>query len=299
MGERLIISIRKGMRARIPARTIFILIAALCLCSVLPAAPKQADPAKLAAILKRSEEYCRRLEKAALDFVCQEEVKEASRYYASQTDVYRYDYQFSRMVQSEDHASKADVYLYDYQFIRKNLETKEKRDLISVNGKKKNIQDSSLHTDMVFYKNVFLGPVGLLSTFWQDYFDYKLIGEDTVNKEKTVVIEATPGPELTEPHPYGRVWVKEDDGSVLKIVWKQESLRNFQGIEEWAKAHDAVPQITAFCEYGFEKNGLRFPSRNYAENASLRKNGHKFVHTKISVRYKNYKFFTVETEIKY
>jgi hypothetical protein len=287
------------MRAHIPARTIFILIAALCLCSAQPAAPGQTDPGKLAAILKKSEEYCRRLEKAALDFVCQEEVKEASRYYASQTDVYRYDYQFSRMVQSEDHASKADVYLYDYQFIRKGGETKEKRDLISVNGKKKNIQDSSLHTDMVFYKNVLLGPVGLLSTFWQDYFDYKLIGEDAVNKEKAVVIDAAPKPKLTEAHPYGRVWVKEDDGSVLKIVWDQKSLGNFQSIEEWAKTQNAEPLITAFSEFAFEKNGLRFPSRNFVENAVVQKGGQKYVFTEISVRYKNYKFFTVETEIEY
>ena len=283
----------------VPVRTIFILIAGLCLSSVWPGAPEQADQTRLSAILKKSEEYCRRLEKAALDFVCQEEVKEASRYYASQTDVYRYDYQFNRMVQSEDHAPKADVYLYDYQFIRKGVETKEKRDLISVNGKKKNIQDSSLHTDMIFYKNVLLGPVGLLSRFWQDYFDYKLIGEDTVNKEKAVVIEATPGPKLTEAHPYGRVWVKEQDGSVLKIVWDQRSLGNYKSIEEWAKTQDAKPLITAFSEYGFEKNGVRFPSRNFVENAIVQKGGQKYVFTEISVRYKDYKFFTVETEIKY
>jgi hypothetical protein len=278
---------------------IFIFLGALCFTLVQPSAQEQPDQARLEAILKKSAEYCQRLDKAALDFVCLEEVTEASRYSATTTEDFPYDYQFNRIEISGDSTPQTYVYLYDYQFIRKDTETKETRNLIAVNGKKKNIQDSSLHTVTFQYKNVLFGPVGLLSKSWQAYFEYKLIGEDPVNKEKTVVIEATPGPELTEPHPYGRAWVKEDDGSVLKIVWKQESLRNFQDIEEWAKAHDAVPQITAFCEYGFEKNGLRFPSRNYAENASLRKNGDKFVHTKISVRYKNYKFFTVETEIKY
>jgi outer membrane lipoprotein-sorting protein len=278
---------------------IFILIAAIWFSSAHQNTQEQADQARLAAILKKSEDYCRRLENAALDFVCFEEVTEASRYYASNTDAYVYDYQFNRMEVSRYDTPQKDVYLYDYQFIRKDMETKEKRNLIAVNGKKTNIQDSSLNTVMFQYKNVLFGPVGLLSKSWQAYLDYRLIGEDTINKERAVVIEATPGPALNEPHCYGKIWVKEDDGSVLKIVWDQKSLGNFQSVEEWAKVHDAEPQITAFSEYGFEKNGLRFPSRNYTENAHIKKDKQKFVNAEISIRYKNYKFFTVETEIKY
>jgi len=200
---------------------------------------------------------------------------------------------------SRSETAQTDVYLYDYQFIRKDLETKEKRNLIAVNGKKTNIQDSSLNTVMFQYKNVLFGPVGLLSKSWQAYLDYRIIGEDTINKERAVVIEATPGPAVNEPHCYGRIWIKEDDGSVLKIVWDQKSLGNFQSVEEWAKAYDAEPQITAFSEYGCEKNGLRFPSRNYTENAQVKKDKQKFVNAEISIRYKKYRFFTVETEIKY
>ena len=276
-----------------------VILVALGLSLVQPKAREQPDQARLVAILKKSAEYCQRLEKAALDFVCLEEVTEPSRYDTSKSDVYLHDSEFSYRQVLQDHSPPANVYLYDYQFIRKGLEAREKRNLIAVNGKKKNIQDSSLHTVMFQYKNVLFGPAGLLSKSWQSYFSYKLVGEDFVNKEKVVVIEATPALPLAEPHPYGRVWVKEEDGSVLKIVWDQRSLANFQSIEEWAKAHDAIPQIIAFCEYGFEKNGLYFPSRNYAENASIKTNKKKFVYTKVDVRYKNYKFFTVETEIKY
>jgi hypothetical protein len=287
------------MMANHIARKIIVLISTAFIFSTRQNAPVQADQLRLAALLKKSADYCRRLESAALDFVCLEEVREASRYYASNSDIYRYDYQFNRLETSRDQTPKTDVYLYDYQFIRKGMETQEKRNLISVNGKKKNIQDSSLQTSLFFYKNVLLGPVGLLSKSWQGHFAYQFIGEDSVKKEKTVVIEVTPGLTLTEAHPYGRAWVKEDDGSVLKIVWDQKSLGNFQTVEEWAKAQNAEPMITAFSEYGFEKNGLHFPSRNYVENAFIKKGGQKFVNTEISVRYKNYKFFTVETEVKY
>jgi hypothetical protein len=227
--------------------------------------------------LAKSAEYCRRLDRAALDFICLEEVTEFSRYYTPHTD----------------------VYLYDYQFIRKNAETKERRNLIAVNGKKASIQDSSLNTVMFQYKNVLFGPVGLLSRSWQTYFKYRLTGEGTIHNEKAVVVEATPGPQLVEPRLYGKIWIKEDDGSVLKIVWDQKSLGNFQSIEEWAKAHEAEPQITAFSEYGFEKNGIRFPSRSYTEQAYIRKDKVKFANAEISIVYRDYKFFTVETEIKY
>ena len=237
----------------------------------------QADSERLAAILKKAEKYCQRLDRAALDFVCLEEVTEMTRHFTPKTD----------------------VYLYDYQFIRKNNETKEQRILIAVNGEETNIQDSSLKTFMFQYKNVLFGPVGLLSQTWQAYHDYKFIGEEVVNKEKVVVIEATPGVNLVQPHCYGKLWVKEEDGSVLKIVWDQRSLGIFQSIEEWAKNHDVEPEITAYCEYGFEKNGIRFPSRSYTENAYIDKNKRKFVNAEISIRYKDYKFFTVETEIKY
>jgi hypothetical protein len=66
-----------------------------------------------------------------------------------------------------------------------------------------------------------------------------------------------------------------------------------------ARPHDAALQITAYSEYGFEKNGLRFPSRSYTEYAYIEKNKRKFVSAEISIFYTNYKFFTVETEVKY
>ena len=240
-------------------------------------ASNQADSARLAAVLKKAGEYCQRLERAALDFVCLEEVTELS-------------VRFTPV---------SSVHLYDYQFIRKNQETKEKRDLVAVDGKKVNVRDSALQTVMFSYENVLFGPVGLLSPFWQAHHDYRIVGEEGTGQGRAVIIEAKPGADPRERHPYGRLWVREDDGGVLKIVWDQESLGNFRYVEEWAKSHDVEPRVTAFCEYGVEKNGLRFPSRNYSEQAYVDKDGRKIVGAMITVSYKKYKFFTVETEVKY
>jgi hypothetical protein len=255
---------------------IFSLIVVLGFSPVRQSPERQPERLRLAAILKKAEGYCQRLENAALDFVCLEEVTERTWHLDLRTD----------------------VYLYDYQYIRKNQEAKEKRNLIAVNGKTEDIRDSPLQTIVFRYENVLFGPVGLLSRSWQAYHDFRFIGEDSFNKERTVVIEATPKPEFIKPHCYGRIWIREKDGSVLKIVWDQRSIGNFRSVEEWAKAHEAEPRIMAFSEYGLEKNGLRFPTRNYTENASIGKDERKSVSAEVNSLYRRYKFFTVETEIK-
>ena len=103
-----------------------VLSAALCALSVQPCAQEAADQARLAAILKKSAEYCSRLERAALDFICFEEVTEET-------------VRFTR---------KTTVYLYDYQFVRKDKKAQEKRELISVDGQKSKDRKSSLQTVM-------------------------------------------------------------------------------------------------------------------------------------------------------
>ena len=270
----------RNKAGRHPA-TYFLGVSAFVLTSLWPGGQsRQSEPAdspRLSAVLKKAAEYCRKLDRAALDFICLEEVTEMTRSFTPHTD----------------------VTLYDYQFIRKNRETQEKRNLVAVDGKKTEVHDSPLYTAAFQYKNVMFGPVGLLSSTWQAYHDFKLADEELFSKDRVVVVEATPNSFLVTPHCYGKIWIKEDDGSVLKIVWDQRSLGNFRSAEDWAKAHDAELQITAYTEFGFEKNGLRFPSRNYSEYAYLDKNKRKFVNAEISIVYKNYKFFTVETEVKY
>ncbi|MBP1769603.1 MAG: hypothetical protein H6P96_221 [Candidatus Aminicenantes bacterium] len=243
----------------------------------LPGPQEPSDQARLATILEKAAHYCWRLDRAALDFVCLEEVSEMK----------------------DRHLRHFDVFLYDYQFVRKKDEIKEQRNLIAIDGRKASRQSPPIQPAAFRYKNVLFGPVGLLSESWQAYHSYRIVGEEKILDEKAVVVEATPLPKAHEPHPYGRIWIKESDGSVLKIAWDQASLGNFGEIEEWAAENESQPRITAYCEYRFEKNGLRFPSRNFTQQAYIRKDRSIFVNAEISVVYKNYKFFTVETAVAY
>jgi hypothetical protein len=232
---------------------------------------------RLATILERAANYCRKLDRAALDFVCLEEVTELANRHTRQTD----------------------VFLYDYQFIRKKDEVKEQRNLVAVDGRKAHRPLPPVQPAAFRYKNVLFGPIGLLSESWQAFHSYRIVGEERLFDEKSVVVEAAPLPIPHEPHPYGKIWIREADGSVLKIAWDQTSLGNFGEIAAWAAENESRPLITAFSEYRFVKNGLRFPSRNFTQQAYIRKDRSKFVNAEISVVYKDYKFFTVETEVSY
>ncbi len=254
-------------------------------------------------MLTKARGYCQRLEMAALDFVCQEEVSE--RYDATRETTQdllvpgqKTGYVGTEPIQMTTPVKASHRFLYDYQFVRKDQQAKEKRELLEVNGKKSR-QGSYAAPTQFQYENILFGPVGLLSESWQPYHKFEIVGEDIINGERWVVLEATLKAPIGRPHAYGRVWVKEADGSVFKIAWEQKSLGNFQVIEERAKQLKAEPQVTSLSEYGFEKNGLRFPSRDSTEEAYIGKDGKKFVRAETIIVYKNYKFFTVETEIKY
>jgi len=75
-------------------------------------------------------------------------------------------------------------------------------------------------------------------------------------------------------------------------------MSDFERAEKEAKKMGARPQITLTSEYAFEKNGIRFPSRYIIREEYIHPNWGKEKKSEITVVYKNYKFFTVDTEIK-
>ncbi len=235
------------------------------------------DRTALTDVLRKAEAYCLRLENAALDFICLEDVTEL----------------YSRFTPTTD------VYLYDYQYVRKDKEAREKRTLLAKNGGKAGQGDTGLKTVMISYQNALFGPVGLMSKYWQSYHDYTLVARETLEKKRVLVVDARPRPDNPIRHPYGRIWVREADGAVLRIAWDQESVGNFEDLEGWVRAFDAVPAITAITDYGVEKNGLRFPSTSSTEQACITADDRKTVFSRLTVVYKKYKFFTVETEVRY
>lgn len=260
----------------------------------------QAEEVRLPAVLNRAVRYCRRLESAALDFVCLEEIAEKIDFSRDREDEISFIVPSGVRTQIKIAKRKQEnTYLYDFQFTRKGELKKENRNLLEKNRKPAKEKDAPLETSVFQVRNVLFGPLGLLSENRQGYHDYQLVTVEGGPDEKIAVIDATPKKTFTGGHGYGRIWVRVADGAVLKIEWKPESIPDLEGLQARAKKYDSELAVTLITEYGFEKNGIRFPSQDTSEEAYLKPDGRKFVRSRTSVIYRDYKFFTVETDIKY
>jgi len=261
---------------------------------------EEAGQPKLEEILEKCAEYCERLANSVLDFVCQEKITEK---------IYDYSPKSSGHVEMTDHEEitikglpseiEKNVYIYDYQLIQKENRVRERRILVKENGKKKNEKDAQLKTKRFKHEHIVFGPVGLLSEFWQQNYKYKIIKRKRFKGDKVIVIEVTPVPYLKTDYLYGRIWVREGDFSIVKIEWDQKSIKNYELIEKAARRFKAEPVIKFYAEYAFEKNGIRFPSKYSVTETYIRRVGEKLTRSKTTVAYKDYKFFTVETKVKY
>jgi len=257
-----------------------------------------ANQTELETILKKCAEYCEKLSNSVLYFVCREKIKEeiyilGPRATLLGSSLYRTSSSIKRIEKNN--------LVYDYQLVRKDKIIKESRVLLEENGQKKNEKNAPLKTKVFRHKNIILGPIGLLSEYWQKHHDYKILKREKYKGEEVIVIEAVPKPDLKLNHLFGKIWVRKSDFSILKIEWNQTSIENYERIEEIARQLKYRPSIKLTSEYAYEKNGIRFPSKysiNEAYvNVSLRRK--RITKSTKTVIYEDYKFFTVETEIKY
>ena len=84
-----------------------------------------------------------------------------------------------------------------------------------------------------------------------------------------------------------------------KIEWDQRSLGNLDLLIADARRFESTPKVAIYAEYTFEKNGIRFPNK-YSIIETYYRNGIKnFIRSEIITTYKDYKFFTVESTVKY
>ena len=148
------------------------------------------------------------------------------------------------------------------------------------------------------YKSVF-GPVGLLSKEFQDLFDYKFVKEAKLKGLKVYIIEAIPKKNIEEQPNYGKIWVDQKDFSVVKIEMHQESLQGFEAFSGTLDDSGVKPDFKTVHFYEIEKNGIRFPSRTEFEESYKGKRTPKFKRSEVLIKYDQYRFFTVETTVKY
>jgi hypothetical protein len=268
--------------------------------------PPDASSPSLASVLSSVRAYCAKLERAALDFICLEEVEE--RLDLSLDDRESLEKTARAKVQEpagppsprsrlviRRNPKQKNAYLFDYQFIRRNGQVEEKRVLLKKNGRKASPQTDSPRLGAFNYSDVLLAPVRLLDERFQAYYSYRLQGQESISGTDTWILEVVPRMAGVSQYLGGKIWLKRDDSSVLRIEWDPATFGHYEEIMARAAVFKAEPEVRSVTEFGFEKNGIRFPSSDLTEEAYREADGKLFVRARTRISYKDYKFFMVET----
>lgn len=250
----------------------------------------------LDAILEKTAAYCERVKDIALFYVCKEKVED-ERYFFNNRNLLKFSVSSSDKI--EPRRVRKKTYAYDYQLVKKGKELKEKRILLEEDGEEKYEEDVEFRPVKYSGKYLVYGAVGFLSRQWQPRFEYKIVGQDVVEGKRTIVIESFPREEREDNCNYGRIWVDEEDSSILKIEYDPRSIKNFEDELSKSPVDDLRRTVVWYISYGIEKHGVRFPSQQLIQEFYVNDEGKRILLEKISFGYEDYKFFVVETEVKY
>jgi hypothetical protein len=281
---------------------LFILVVNVSMASVFKKRAEQdLSSVDLNDVLSKAADYAARLEGAVFDFVCREEIKEWINPSLEKLEL------MTTTNWTRTKPAKRRVYnpikrtvIYDYQCIRKEGKIHERRILLKENSVKKYEPDAPLKTSVFRYGTNILGPVALFGARFQPNYIYTAIGKKKIKGKQTVIVEAVPRVEdLASSNLYGKAWIAVDTGDILKIEWNEKRIGYYEIFEERGKNFNRIPRITVRTEFKIEKNGLRFPTNWYIEEAYLNKHGRAFIRSKTTVKYKDFKFFTVEVEYRH
>jgi hypothetical protein len=263
------------------------------------------------ALLDKLTAYAGRLENVALDFICREEIAEKIDYtldaVASSPLVDTRTWSFGAgigagtrtVVDGRRPKVTKNSYVYDYQCIRKDRIIRESRTLLEENKAKKNELNATLKTAVFVYGNALFGPVGIFAPRFRPLYDYALAGPEEIDKKPVVIVEAFPkadSPDLRLL--YGKAWVDPVTADILKIEWSEKRVGRLDIFQERADRYKLKPRITIRSEMRTASSGIRFPNFLVLEEAYLNDRGRAVVRSETTVTYKDFKFFTVEVEVR-
>ncbi len=257
------------------------------------------NEARLQEILRITGEYCERVKKMALFYICQENIIDIENFFRGVSPALG--------MQKEERIFnlrrvKRQTYRYDYQLIKKGDDFLEQRILLEKNGKKKLQENVNLSHLKYYSQYLIFGPVGFLSQSWQNHFTYSLIGEDMINGEPATIIQADPKESRLDNYSFGRIWINKNF-QIVRVEWEPASIQNYEDEILISRLGPFHKKVVWIADYTVEKNGVRFPSRQFVQEIFFRNSPDGFqqkaVKRETRFDYTEYKFFIVETDIKF
>jgi hypothetical protein len=206
----------------------------------------------LDSLLKKSAQYCQKLEQATFYFTCTEEVIDTHWYRGDlvREDFYRYDYQITReedgkMNENRKLKPESEVFL-----------AKKKKE-IGKAGDKETILTN------FFSSYPYLMPISMLAAENQSKYRYRLLGRNTGPRRTLYKVSVEPKEEgvMIKDSNYGMVWIDEEDGSVYKIELDPNSLGGLKQLIILARHKRHRLKVSDVHWYEVKRKGIRFPSR--------------------------------------
>jgi hypothetical protein len=186
--------------------------------------------------------------------------------------------------------------------IRKGDDLLEQRILLEKNGKRKHQENADLSHLKYYSQYLIFGPVGFLSRHWQNHFMYSLIREDMIDGEPVFIIQADPNEVRLDNYNTGRIWVNKDF-QIVRLEWEPASIQNYEDEILISRLGPFQKKVVWTVDYTVEKNGVRFPGRQFIQEIFFRnsENGlqQKAIKRETRFEYSAYKFFVVETDVKF
>jgi hypothetical protein len=254
------------------------------------------DASALPGILKAAGDYCEVVKGMALNFVCLERIREQENFFTRGTGSSRNSPDAIKRAKS-----KTRTFAYDYQIVKSKDDVRESRMLLEEDGRKRHEENAELPTLKFSGRNLVYGPVGFLSRYWQSYFTYEIVGREEIGGRKAIVIRAAPKTEREENNNRGRVWVDASSHQILRLEMEPPNTGPADvvvGNDSAAVGADFRRQLTWTIDYGIEKKGVLFPSRQTIRETYVSDTGFSVVKREVVFDYSDYRYFTVEVEIK-
>jgi periplasmic protein TonB len=275
---------------------------------VSPASPETLDQAKLRMILDQCAVYCQKLAGLALDFICEETIKEIHYDFGTGEEwmsvVSILPSPARRPTQIlmastplfDPKLTEKKSYVCDYLLVKKRDKLEEQRILLQEDGRKLPDRETLLHEKKYSILSPLFAPIRLLDRDRQPMFNYMLIKEEKVNKRRAYLIEAVPKSIDAAGIQSGRIWVDVEDFQILQCEIEGVPFEGYDDILDDCIRYYVEPYFTTTYLYQIERKGVLFPSRAEIRVIYRTATKTKLKKMKTETTYKKYKIFTVETE---
>jgi TonB family protein len=272
---------------------------------ISPTGLEPASQAKLRMILDQCAEYCDRLTGLALDFICEETIKEIHYNFGTVVGWLAYVYSppsppggpivTASTPLFDPELTEKNSYVCDYLLVKKGDKLEERRILLQEDGRTMPDREKLLEEKKFSILRPLFAPIRLLDRDRQPLFIYTLIKEEKVNKKKAYLIEAVPKSTDVAGIQCGRIWVDVKTFQILQCEIEGVPFEGYEDILADCVRFNIEPLFTTTYLYHIERKGVLFPSRMdlrvvYKDPKT------KLKKMKTEITYKKYKIFTVETE---